>query len=410
MLKNRSKNAVRYYVLLVVLFLCLFLSNDFGLLDVQKTAIVTAVGVDFEDEGFLVTSQIALPEPSTQGERARSVQIVSRGKTVADAFAQINAKTGWYPKLVFCNLLLLGEGTEKRNVFDALDFFLLDEYLSDSCLVAACDGKARELLNTQALVDPSSSEAAEKVLSAHAERVGSTLPVTLQAFAAAYRSDAASGYLPILKKERAQEGREPQTTTPSSPEGGSEQTEGGASSKPNNSNESNEETKPVFSARETALFVRGKRVGRLTAAETFAFSATRNALRLAPYSLEQDGVPCTLSVRKNETKCRLVVGKTGDGELRIRLTLTAGLLDVASSRFKTIPSDAGDVPSGAFAAAERKLEGEIRSAFEKSRACGCDLFGLRDLVKKYAPSARSFAPNVLSRTRLSLSVRFQNVR
>ena len=59
---------------------------------------------------------------------------------------EINAKTGWYPKLVFCNLILLGEDTAKQNVFDALDYFLLDEYLSDNCLVAACNGKAKDIL------------------------------------------------------------------------------------------------------------------------------------------------------------------------------------------------------------------------------------------------------------------------
>ena len=37
-----SRNTVRYYLLLVLGLLVLFFSNDFGLLDVQKTAIVLA--------------------------------------------------------------------------------------------------------------------------------------------------------------------------------------------------------------------------------------------------------------------------------------------------------------------------------------------------------------------------------
>lgn len=131
-----SRNTVRYYLAIAALLIFFFFSNDFGLIDIQKTAIIMAVGIDREDNTFIVTTQIAVPEASSQGEQAQAVQIESRGDTVADALSQINVKTGWYPKLVFCNLIIIGQEAAKRNVFDALDFFLRDEYMSDGCLVA----------------------------------------------------------------------------------------------------------------------------------------------------------------------------------------------------------------------------------------------------------------------------------
>ena len=127
-----GKNTVRYYLVFIVFLAFLFFSNDFGVLNVQKTAIVMAVGVDREEDTFIVTSQIAVPQSSSQGKATETVQLVSRGNTVAQAFEEINAKTGWYPKLVFCNLLLLGSKAAEENVFDALDFFLRDEYLTDN--------------------------------------------------------------------------------------------------------------------------------------------------------------------------------------------------------------------------------------------------------------------------------------
>ena len=174
-----AKNTVRYYLVLIVFLSFLFFSNDFGLLNVQKTAIVMAVGVDREEDTLIVTSQIAIPKSSSQGKATDTVQLVSRGNTVAQAFEQINAKTGWYPKLVFCRLILLGENTTQQNVFDVLDFFLRDEYLSENCQVAACDGLAKDILDTSALVDRSTSVAIDKVLSAHATRVGTVLPSTM---------------------------------------------------------------------------------------------------------------------------------------------------------------------------------------------------------------------------------------
>ena len=56
------KNTVRYYLIVAFLLVFLFFSNDFGLTDVQKTAIVMAVGVDREEDTFIVTSQIAIPQ------------------------------------------------------------------------------------------------------------------------------------------------------------------------------------------------------------------------------------------------------------------------------------------------------------------------------------------------------------
>ena len=81
-----GKNTVRYYLLLVLLLAVFFFSNDFGLTDVQKTAIVMAVGVDREEDTFILTSQIAIPQSSKQGKATETVQLVSRGKTIADAF------------------------------------------------------------------------------------------------------------------------------------------------------------------------------------------------------------------------------------------------------------------------------------------------------------------------------------
>ncbi|MGN1062009.1 MAG: hypothetical protein ACI4RO_02680, partial [Candidatus Scatosoma sp.] len=56
------------YVLAVTFLAVLFFSNDFGLLDIQKTAIVLAVGVDREENTFVVTSQIAVPAASADSK------------------------------------------------------------------------------------------------------------------------------------------------------------------------------------------------------------------------------------------------------------------------------------------------------------------------------------------------------
>lgn len=396
-----AKNTVRYYLVLIVFLSFLFFSNDFGLLNVQKTAIVMAVGVDREEDTLIVTSQIAIPKSSSQGKATDTVQLVSRGNTVAQAFEQINAKTGWYPKLVFCRLILLGENTTQQNVFDVLDFFLRDEYLSDNCQVAACDGLAKDILDTSALVDRSTSVAIDKVLSAHATRVGTVLPSTLREFAIGYYSESKSGYLPIIRKQPQQEqvGKKSSSSNSSS-----SSSQGGQKSTDGTKNE-------VFSARETALFVNGKRVERLTEEETYALDAVIGKLRLAPYSVEREGKTCTLSVRRNSPKIKLDVGKKGNADLKIDLKLTAGILDFSKALPVEDIADGGNVPKEYFTQASKKLSSEILRVFEKSKSVGCDLFGVRERIIKYEKrSLKKLADTALQNTVASISVSFSNIR
>lgn len=433
MRKVHEKNTVRYYLIIIALLLFLFVTNDFGTLDVQKTAIVMAIGVDRQDDTFILTSQIAVPQSSTQGKSSQTEQIVSRGKTVAEAFKEINAKTGWYPKLVFCHLIILGENTVKQNVFDALDYFILDEYLSDNCLVATCEGKAQNLLNVQALIDRSGSLAIQKVLSEQAERVGTVLPCTLREFTIGYYGDSQSSYLPILvttpqqehvsssnqgnngsSSNSAENGQSSSDSSEqSSQESNSSQSGGQSSSQSGEQNggQSKPNDKPVFSASETALFVRGKQVGKLTKEETFAFNAVKKKLRLASYEVETpEKATCSLTVRRNTPKLSLKLNANDKATLLIKLTLTAGLLDY-SLALPPEKADAGDVPQGAFQAAEKRLAAQIVSTFEKCRSTGCDLFELLSMLHRQEQQRfDQLKTDVLQNASIQVDVRFQNVR
>lgn len=443
-----KKNSIRYFLFLIIALTFLFFTGDFGLIDVQKTAIVMAVGIDREEDTFIVTSQIAIPQSSKQGNASETVQLVSRGKTVADAFEEINVKTGWYPKLVFCRLILLGEKTAEKNVFDALDFFLLDEYLTDNCLVATCDGLAKDLLNVTALVDPSGSVAMQKVLSPHAERVGSVLPSTLREFSIGYFSDSRSGFLPLLKTQPQQEqvgekggentakengskssesaqnssgSSDSSSSSSSSSSGSSESSQSSQSSSSGQSessggNSSGEKSggqtdKPVFSASETALFVGGRRVGLLSKDETFAVGAIKHELRLAAYSVLDNSATCTLSVKHNNPKTKFSLGKDKRATLKIELTMSAGLLDYSKALDLEETKDAGDVPSSVFEKAEKLLTSQIHTAFEKCRAVNCDVFELSQSLKKYEKELfHELKKDVVQNAILDVSVRFRNVR
>ena len=236
-----AKNPVRYFLLLVFVMLFFFFTNDFGLVGAQKTAIVTAIAIDKEEDGFSLAVQIANPSKEqgsgggTQNGNSQYPCVEGKGKTVAQALDEAEKSTGWLIKLVFCKLIILGESFTEKDAFDALDYFLLDEYMNDDCLLAAVDGKAAELLKAKTQLGASSALAIEKVLSPTAKSAGVSLPCNLKDFAVGYFGASRSGVLPLLEQEEN-----------------------------------------FFKAEKTALFKDGKRIGVLNAEETFALSVVKN--------------------------------------------------------------------------------------------------------------------------------------
>ncbi|MBQ8885089.1 MAG: hypothetical protein IJY62_01770 [Clostridia bacterium] len=412
---RHAKNTVRYYLILTALLIFLFFSNDFGLIDIQKTAIVLAAGIDRDGATFIVTTQIAVPKDSEQGGSVQAVQIESRGATVAEAFNQINAKTGWYPKLVFCDLLVLGKTATERNVFEALDYFLRDEYMSDGCLVAACDGSAKDILNAQTPIEGISSLAAQKVLSEHAVQSGMVAVNSLRTFAIGYYGAGKSGYLPIIKTESPEE--TPSKSGDSGASGGSSSggensgSSGGGSGGSEGSTDSGNKKESVYSASETALFYDGVMTGRLNAEETFALCVAKEKLKLASYSLEHAGCDYALQIKTNEPKIKFSVDKNARAHLKINVELTAGIQDISSPQAAAELLTGGNIPKEIFGRAKEKLSGEIQSVFEKSRNCKCDVFGILERLQKFEAGYYSaFKEDILERLDYKIEVSFESLR
>jgi len=419
-----NRNTVRYYLLLTALLFFLFISNDFGLVDVEKTAIVMAVGIDREEDTFIITSQIAIPEEKQQGA-SKTTQMVSRGKTVAEAFEEINDKTGWYPKLVFCRLILFGEKAAQQNLFDALDFFLRDEYVSDDCLLAVCDGVAKDFLNVQTPTNGVSSLAIQALLSSHAERVGAVMPNTLREFSATSAGDAKSGYLPVVKIEEPQEEVGGETGEPKNPSGSSGDSgsagsaSGGSGSSGSGGSGGQGQSgagltsgkEKVFVVAKTALFKNGVQVGELDKTQTFAFGAVKTDFKLAPYTFTADERAYTLTIKHNAPKIELKFDKTGVVKLKIDVVMTAGIADFSKSTNANQVRDVGAVPKKVLQSAGETLRKEIEETVKRTNEVDCDVLGLVDTLKKYHNDYfNAFKDDLLSRLSVSVNVKFKSVR
>ena len=81
---------MKLYILLALVIVFAFFSNDFGLVDIQKTAIILAAGIDRTENGFAVTAQISISKGTDRSScGTSSVEILGEGDTVSACIEQI---------------------------------------------------------------------------------------------------------------------------------------------------------------------------------------------------------------------------------------------------------------------------------------------------------------------------------
>ena len=419
---SRRKTPV-LYVLAVIFLTILFFSNDFGLVDSQKTAIVLAVGIDRENDEFIVNSRIAVPSASGDQKAADSIQVETRGDTVGAAIQDINTKTGWYPKLVFLNLIVLGDTATQKNAFDTLDFFLRYEYMSDDCQVCCCEGKASELLNTETDVEKTPSLAIGKILSEHSATTGLVAVASLRKFSAGYFGVSKSGYMPLLKYVSLSTGKKtdgadsPENTGESGGSGGAGGAgESGGSESSGSSGGAGgagggENAGKTFTATETALFADGVYKGKLTKDETFAFLCVGGGVRLAAFDVDYGGVTYTLTIKKSKAKIKFYVDDFAAPHLNVQLDIVAGLQDMSSSQTIVEIAAPEKTKQAVLEEAGKKLKRLVNSTFQKSRAYECDLFGAEKRLQKFERNYfNAYRENLLDRVLFYADVRFSPAR
>ena len=352
---------MKLWLLLGIALAIFFFLNDFELVDIQKTAVILAAGIDRnEDKGYTMTAQIAVPkgvDRTTGGTSA--VNFIAKGDTIADCVADIYCKTGWVPKFVFCNLLVLGEETAKENVFDALDFFLRNEYMSDGCFVAVCEGKAEELLSSESAVDDTSSQAIAKLFNDTNIKSGKSTKMSLREFAIGYHNVTKSGYMPFIVQHE-QEGSGSESS------GGQSGSAGGGQQK-----------QKIYCAERVALFHEGKQVGLLQPDLTFAFCMMEGNMYNGYLLTEEDNKPVTLTVLSDNASVSL--DTKGTPKVTVKIDLTVRLFN------RSIPAQIEDVAredisKELLANAKKSVEQSVKQVFEISRDCGCDLFKLNQML------------------------------
>lgn len=374
----------------------MFFSNNFGLIDIEKTAIITAIAIDYENGEYEVTAQIAVPQASNTTTENQKTQISAKGSTIANAIKNTSTETGWYPQLIFCNLIVLGESMQTKNVITVLDYFSKTYRVQDSAQIVLFNGKGSELLKTATPLDNISSFAIQKILLKNPGFDKNVCSIDVKEFCTGYYSKTKASFMPIITTEQKQDdgdGSSKQQEQTSGQEGSSKQ-----------------QSHTVFNATSTALFLNGKKAGELPEELTHVFNILTtnvNGSTLAVNNVTNENGKSTnylLTIMRSAPKTTLTVNEN-DFTVNVCLNLYCKISDQNSESNKSSLSQNTPLSKELKTKTQQNLKNSIENLFETQKQTGCDILKIKEMLYKFHyKHYHRYKDNYLNAMRLNINV------
>ncbi len=397
---------IKFILLGLAFVFIFFFSSDFGLIDVEKTSIITAFAIDLEGENqYSVSAQIAVPEATDTNSENQKALLTGKGSTIGGAVKDLGDISGWFPKLSFCNLILVGGEFKDTNVIKVLDYFAKTLRLQDSALIAFTEGKASELLQVASPLDNISSFAIQKVLLKTDGFDEDTATTDIKTFCAGYYSSSSSSLMPIIKKKPSDENQQ-ESGNSSGSSGGGEQSSGSSGQQ----GQTKTDGKFLFDTKTTALFKNGLKVGELDEDLTLAYNCINKKINGTTITVNdvpyKDDQTCNYLLKIMTSKRKITLSVDNNcPTLNIDLSLYCKINDQNSDQSDRTLSENQPLPQPLIDKATEQLKKHITELVETSVKTECDFLKVKEKLYRFNHKQYSrFKDNVLTAMETNINV------
>lgn len=383
---------IRVALILGALLAIFYFSSDFALIDIEKTAIIVAIGIDEgENSRYKITAQIAIPQATDTAAANDDAVVIGDGNTVMEGIQNIGAKTGWHPKLSFCSLVLIGRKVAENGVKDVIDYFIVSEKVQNSAIVAMADDKAGEILTSKTPLDAISSFAVSKIVLKSRWMTNTVPNANLRKIALSEYSPSKSSFMPVIKpiKEntKSKEGGSSSITASTKSEGsednGGGSGGGGGESSGGSSGGKNVPDK-VYDASTLAVFSEFKLKGEFDEELTQIFNMLMGPLGESYITLE-NGDEKTLLALSNGTRS-VKVNLEKKPTIEIKLSFKVEVSDSSEGYSLDKLNRRSVVDEETITKVTDKLNVLLLKLVDKVKESGADALLIRDKIYKFSNS------------------------
>ncbi|MBQ2717145.1 MAG: hypothetical protein IJF75_00925 [Clostridia bacterium] len=371
-----KKFKTRIMIIVAVIVAILYFTGDFSLIDIQKTAIIVALGIDKKDNSYEVTAQIAIPQATDQSSQNNDAMVSAEGDTVFQAIDNIGIKTGWQPKLSFCDLIVFGSGVNDDELIALIDHVIASQKLQNSAQIAKCENTAKETLSHTTALDAISSFAIQKILLKNTLKVNTVSRSNVREFAIMHYSPSNSAFMPLIKVEEGSlDGQENSSSSQMTASTGSSDT-------PSKSSEG-EQKNVIYDATTTLVFSNGKKACELEKEETLLFNLLLKRVDESYLSVETPNGKVLLSITKSKHK--ITVDFLEKPTVNVKLDLSVTLIDSEKTREKDVFEKEIVSPEYLKLATE-KVTDDLTKLYDKLSRANADVLSAKNYVYKFKHS------------------------
>lgn len=187
---------------IIILTIITFLMSGCSYVELNDLAIVSAIGIDYEDDEFKLTAQIMDVKSNDGGMTEENTLIYeANGKTIAKAMRNFSIR---YPKNVYLGhleFIIINSDTTIKKIDDIFDYFMRSpEVRSLSYITLTKDEKAKDILNPKNESKGSFPiEGLKTVLLDATKRNGTIYDLTLEELLSFYLKKGIDPVVPLIK-------------------------------------------------------------------------------------------------------------------------------------------------------------------------------------------------------------------
>ena len=381
-MKNFAKNHIFLIIILIILFsFPVSLSSQARL---NNRIIVTGLAIDKAESEYEITAQVVKTSPSSKQAGSASIEFVSdKDKTITGAISKLLYKTGKMTAFSHTGLILLGDGLMKDDLTKALDYFVRDNVVEDSVLLACASGAAKDELKKTKDIDVSVGIGLQKVFS-YKQKESDGVMTSLLSFLKCSKDE--SGTVAISEMKISSDNSSAQGGSQGSGQGGEQQ--GSEQTENENSAQGGEQSQSFEAVSPINCFVGGVYAGKLKEPDEIeGFMLAKNECSIDDLTLEN--VNC--GKLNNATIGVKIKHKTS----KIKLCYQDGLpclevkISIKNAEIKEIQNDEAilDLSKDEFDFIKKEIAGaiskKVAACFNKSQELGADIFGAYKLGNRF---------------------------
>ncbi len=132
--------------ILILIVTVLLLGGCYDNIELNNLAIITGLGIDYQDDNFVVTYEILNDTKTEDNTAMLSYTEKGSGKTINEAFTDANFRVGKKPFFAHLKIVVLSESIIKDKLDQIIDYLLRDTNIRDEFIMMVANGTSPDTI------------------------------------------------------------------------------------------------------------------------------------------------------------------------------------------------------------------------------------------------------------------------